>query len=49
MGGFKLGASAAAGKFCDWVWVELIYISLIENITSNLTHLHGFQLLVLRP
>ena len=42
---FKLGASAAASEFCEWL--ELMYISLIENIRSSLTHLHGFQLLVL--
>ena len=29
--------------------LELIHISLIENIRSNFTHLHGFQLLVLLP
>ena len=28
---------------------ELMYISLIENVRSSLTHLHGFQLLVLLP
>ena len=38
---FKLGDSAAAS--------ELKYISLTENIRSGLTHLHGFQLLVLLP
>ena len=42
---FKLGASTAASEFCEWL--ELMYISLIENIRSSLTHLHGFQLLVL--
>ena len=44
---FKLGASAAASEFCEWL--ELMYISLIENIRSSLTHLYGFQLLVLLP
>ena len=39
---FKLGASAAASGFCEWFRLELIYISLIESIRSNLTHLHGF-------
>ena len=29
--------------------LELMYISLIENIRSSLIHLHGFQLLVLQP
>ena len=47
---FKLGASAAASEFCEWVQVGIdVYISLIENIRSSLTHLHGFQLLVLLP
>ena len=47
---FKLGASTSASEFCEWVWVlELMYISLIENIRSSLTHLHGFQYLVLLP
>ena len=46
---FKLGASTAASEFCEWVQVGLMYISLIENISSSLIHLHGFQLLVLMP
>ena len=46
---FKLGASAAASEFCEWVQVGTDYISLIENIRSSPTHLHGFQLLVLLP
>ena len=29
--------------------LELMYISLIESTRSSLTHLHGFQLLVLLP
>ena len=29
--------------------LELLYISLIVSIKSNLTHFHGFQLLVLLP
>ena len=29
--------------------LELMYISLIESMRSNLTHLHGFQQLVLLP
>ena len=29
--------------------LKLIYISLIESIRSSLTHLHGFQLLLLLP
>ena len=45
---FKLGASAAASEFCEWVQVGIdVYISLIISIRSSLTHLHGFQLLVL--
>ena len=43
---FKLGASVAAGEFCMFR-LKLMYISLIQNIRSSLTHLHGFQLLVL--
>ena len=46
---FKLGASAAASEFCEWFRLELMCISLIENIRSSLIHLHGFQLLVLLP
>ena len=45
---FKLGASAAPSKFCEWVKVG-IDVSLIGNIRSSLTHLYGFQLLVLLP
>ena len=45
---FKLSASAAASEFCEWVQVGIdVYISLIISIRSSLTHLHGFQLLVL--
>ena len=43
---FKLGASATASEFCEWVQLELMYISIIENIRSSLTHLQGFQLLL---
>ena len=48
---FKLGTSAAAAsEFCEWVQNCIdIYISLIENIKSRLTHLHGFLLLLLLP
>ena len=47
---FKLGASAAASEFCEWIQVGIdIYIYHIENITSSLIHLPGFQLLVLLP
>ena len=49
---FKLSASAAASEFCEWVSgcrLELMYISLIENIRSSLICVHGFQLLLLQP
>ena len=46
---FKLGASAAASEFCEWVQVGIDVYILIENIRSSLIHLHGFQLLVLLP
>ena len=36
-------------KFVSGFRLELMYISLIESIRSSLTHLHGFQLLVLLP
>ena len=36
-------------NFVSWFRLELRYIFLIENIKSSLTHLHGFQLLVLLP
>ena len=36
-------------NFVSGFWLELIYISLIENIRSSLTHLCGFQLLLLLP
>ena len=39
---FKLNACTAATEFCGW-------IHLTVSIRSNLTHLHGFQLLVLLP
>ena len=37
---FKLGASAAASEFVSGFRLELMYISLIVSIRSNLTHLH---------
>ena len=47
---FKLSASAGASDFGEWVQAGIdIYISLIVSIRSNLTHLHGFQQLVLLP
>ena len=36
-------------NFVSGCRLELMYISLIENIRSSLIHLHGFQLLVLLP
>ena len=45
---FKLGASAAS-KFLSGSRLELRYISFIVSIRLNLTHLHGFQQLVLLP
>ena len=36
-------------NFMSGFRLELMYISLIENIRSSLIHLHGFQLLVLLP
>ena len=46
---FELGASATASEFCEWFMLELMYISLIVIIQSSLTHLHGFQLLLVLP
>ena len=46
---FKLGASAAAKEFCDWVQVGIDVYILMENISSSVTHLRGFQQLVLLP
>ena len=39
---FKLSASAAVSEFCEWVQVWIAVSSLVVNIKSNLTHLHGF-------
>ena len=36
-------------NFVSGFTLELMYISLIENVRSSLTHLHGFQVLVLLP
>ena len=36
-------------NFVSGFRLELMYISLIVSIRSNLTHLHGFQQLVLLP
>ena len=46
---FKLSASAAASESCEWVQVGMMYIFLIVNIRSCLTHRHGFQLLAMLP
>ena len=46
---FKLGASSVLLNFASGFRSEMMYIYLIENIRSSLTHLHGFQLLVLLP
>ena len=46
---FRLAAfAAAASEFCEWVQVG-IDISPIVSATSSLTHLLGFQLLLLLP
>ena len=37
------------GNFVNGFRLELMYVSLMETIRSSLTHLHGFQLLVLLP
>ena len=39
---FKLDTSAASSEFCEWVQFKLMYISLMVNIRSSLTHLHCF-------
>ena len=39
---FKVGASAAASEFCDWIQIGI-------DVISGLTHFHGFWLLVLLP
>ena len=46
---FKLSASTAASEFCERVQVELMYIPVVESIRPILSHLHGFQLLLLLP
>ena len=52
MGGYlSTRASTAACEFYDLIQVGIdvyMYISLIINSKSSLTHLHGFQLLVLK-
>ena len=44
----KISASAATSEFCVTM-LELIYIFVVISIMSSLTHLHGFQLVVLLP
>ena len=44
---FKLSGYTAANEFCEWVQLELMYISLTISIRSNLTHLHSFQQLAI--
>ena len=45
----KFSASAVASEFCEWFRPELMYIFLITNIRSDLTHFHDLQLPVLLP
>ena len=44
---YKLSASPAASEFCEWVQVGIDVYIPHRSIRSNLTHLHGFQQLVL--
>ena len=44
---FKIGASVLLVNFVNRFRLELMYISLVVSIRSSLTHLHGFQLLLL--
>ena len=47
---FKLSASVAASEFSERIQIAInLYIPLIDSIRSSLTHLHGFQLLVMLP
>ena len=46
---FKLVLLLLLVNFVTGFRLELMYISLIKSIRSSLTHLHGFQLLVLLP
>ena len=45
---FFLSSDASIGS-TNGIRLELMYISLIVSIRSNLTHLHDFQQLVLLP
>ena len=44
---FQLSPSSVLVNFVSGFRSELMYISLIKSISSSLTHLHSFQLLVL--
>ena len=44
---FKLSASTAASEFCEWVQVGIDVYIPHHKYQANLTHLHGFQQLVL--
>ena len=46
---FKLSASSATSKFCEWVQVGIDVNIPIVSIRLSLTHLHGFQQLLLLP
>ena len=46
---FKLRASVAASELCKWLQVVINVYTLYLSIRSSLTHLHGFQLLLLLP
>ena len=47
---FQFSASAAAAtKFCEHVLFEISVFIPHHKYNSNLTHLHGFQLLLLLP
>ena len=46
---FKLSASAAASEFCEWGQVGIDVYIPHQKYEVKLTHLHGFQLLVLLP
>ena len=46
---FKLSASTAASEFCEWGQVGIDVYIPHQKYEVKLTHLHGFQLLVLLP
>ena len=45
----KVSASAPTSEFCEWLQVGTDPSLYPSSIRSSLTHLHGFQLLVLLP